>query len=138
VVTFSIYTSQEGGDPLWQESQTVQTDGARRLYTVLLGSTEKEGLPLEVFSNGRAQWLGVTAQGEKEQARVLLWAVPVRLESGGCGHGGRQASVSFVLYEDLAKAMEKQTASIVLATPGAILGGDSVRSFTTKQSARPG
>jgi len=134
-VTFGIYTSQEGGDPLWRESQTVQTDEQGR-YTVLLGSTEKEGLPLEVFSNGRAQWLGVEVQGEKEQARVLLWAVPYALKAADADTVGGKPLSSFVLYEDLSKAIEKQTAPILLAMPSAIPSSDGSKSPTLSGSSR--
>src|SRR5512135_2450754 len=45
-LTLSLYAEQEGGEPLWRESQTVQTDEQGH-YSVLLGATEEEGLPLE-------------------------------------------------------------------------------------------
>jgi hypothetical protein len=35
-ITFSIYNAQEGGAPLWMETQNVQADG-RGNYTVQLG-----------------------------------------------------------------------------------------------------
>ena len=50
-LTLSLYAEQEGGDPLWRESQTIQTDEQGR-YTLLLGATEEEGLPLEFFTSG--------------------------------------------------------------------------------------
>jgi hypothetical protein len=133
-ITFSIYTLQEGGDPLWRESQTVQTDEQGR-YTVLLGATEKEGLPLEVFSNGRAQWLGVEMQGQKEQARVLLWAVPYALKAADADTVGGKPLSSFVLYEDLSKIIERQSAPIVLATSAAILGSNAPKSLTLDGSS---
>ena len=131
-ITFGIYTSQEGGDPLWRESQTVQTDEQGR-YTVLLGSTEKEGLPLEVFSNGRAQWLGVEVQGEKEQARVLLWAVPYALKAADADTVGGKPLSSFVLYADLARAVENNNLFAVIAAQGGIPGGGNP--ITSRSSA---
>ena len=53
-VTFSLYELQEGGAPLWSESQKVQLDEQGH-YTVLLGSTQPEGLPLDLFTSGKAQ-----------------------------------------------------------------------------------
>src|SRR5579859_4276249 len=50
-VTFSLYTFQEGGRPLWLETQKVQLDEQGR-YTVLLGATQPEGLPLDLFTSG--------------------------------------------------------------------------------------
>ncbi len=115
-VTFSLYASQEGGDPLWRESQVVQSDEQGR-YTVLLGATEKVGMPLEVFGTGKAQWLGIQPEGQEEQARVLLMAVPYALKAADADTVGGKPLSSFVLYEDLAKAEEKsRTASVIIGT----------------------
>src|SRR5262249_14392870 len=46
-VTFALYDAQSGGQLLWSEKQSVQCDEQGH-YTVLLGSTQQEGLPLEV------------------------------------------------------------------------------------------
>src|SRR5262245_43843661 len=46
VVTLSIYADREGGAPLWQELQTVTVDNGGR-FSLLLGSTLPDGLPLE-------------------------------------------------------------------------------------------
>jgi hypothetical protein len=50
-VTFAIYKDQSEGAPLWMETQNVQAD-ARGNYTVQLGATRSDGLPLELFSSG--------------------------------------------------------------------------------------
>src|SRR5262249_2124459 len=47
-VTFAVYGEQEGGAALWLETQNVELDEQGR-YTVLLGGTKSEGLPLELF-----------------------------------------------------------------------------------------
>ena len=99
-VTFALYSDQEGGAPLWLETQNVQLDEQGR-YAVLLGSTASEGMPLEVFSAEGARWLGVQPQGQPEQPRVLLVAVPFALKAAEAETlGGRSAS-EFVLAEDL-------------------------------------
>ena len=79
-ITFSLYKDQQGGSPLWVETQNVQADGAGH-YTAMLGSATTEGVPLEVFSSGEAQWLGVQIQGQPTQARVLLVSVPYALKA---------------------------------------------------------
>ncbi|MGO9270630.1 MAG: tail fiber domain-containing protein [Terriglobia bacterium] len=81
-LSFSLYELQEAGSPLWSESQKVQLDEQGR-YTVLLGATQPEGLPLDLFTSGRALWLGVQPQlpGATEQPRVLLVAVPYALKA---------------------------------------------------------
>jgi trimeric autotransporter adhesin len=79
-VTFALYKEQEGGAPLWIETQNVTLD-ARGNYTVSLGSSKADGLPADLFSSGEARWLGVTVSGETEQPRVLLLSVPYALKA---------------------------------------------------------
>src|SRR5579863_6133957 len=79
-VTFSLYKDQEGGAPLWMETQNVQPDKAGR-YSVMLGSATSHGLPAGTFASGEARWLGGQAQGQAEQARTLLMSVPYALKA---------------------------------------------------------
>lgn len=61
-ITFALYADQEGGTPLWLETQNVEVDPEGR-YTALLGVTSAEGLPLELFTSGEARWLEITGRG---------------------------------------------------------------------------
>lgn len=79
-ITFALYKDQQGGAPLWQETQNVTLDASGR-YTVQLGSTLPGGLPLDVFISGEARWLGVQAEGQVEQPHVLLLSVPYALKA---------------------------------------------------------
>jgi hypothetical protein len=74
-VTFAIYKLQEGGAPVWMETQNVTPD-ANGQYSMLLGSATATGLPSDLFSQQEQRWLGVQVQGQAEQARVLLVSVP--------------------------------------------------------------
>ncbi len=74
-VTFAIYKQQDGGAPLWQETQNVTPD-ANGQYNVMLGSTKSEGVPADLFSDQDQRWLGVKVEGQPEQARVLMVSVP--------------------------------------------------------------
>jgi hypothetical protein len=92
--TFSLYELQEGGSPLWSESQKVQLDEQGH-YIVLLGATSSAGLPLDLFTSGKALWLGVQPQlsGAGELPRVLLVAVPYALKASDSDTlGGKPAS----------------------------------------------
>jgi hypothetical protein len=138
-ITFSLYAGQEGGDALWRESQTVQTDEQGH-YTVLMGSTQNGGLPLELFGTGKAQWLGVEVQGEEEQPRAVLVAVPYALKAADADTVGGKPLSSFVLYEDLEKAPEKMvTASEIIAqgTSSGAAGSTGSRSSLTAGGAKP-
>ena len=95
-VTFSIYKQQDGGAPVWMETQNVTIDAAGN-YSVLLGSTTAAGLPGDLFSQQEQRWLGVQVQGQAEQPRVLLVSVPYALKAQEAETlGGKNAS-DFVL-----------------------------------------
>ena len=79
-VIFALYKDQTGGAPLWQEVQNVAVDASGH-YNSLLGARSATGIPLELFSNGEARWLGVQAEGQPEQPRVLLVSVPYALKA---------------------------------------------------------
>jgi hypothetical protein len=91
-VTFAFYSSQTDGPPLWLETQNVQPDKNGH-YTVLLGSTKPEGLPMDLFISEQAQWVGVQPEGQNEQPRVLLVSAPYALKAGDAETlGGKPAS----------------------------------------------
>ena len=64
-LTFAVYREPEDATPLWVESQAVLLDAGGR-FTALLGATQAEGLPADLFVSGEARWLGVRAQGRPE------------------------------------------------------------------------
>ncbi len=95
-VTFLIYKDEEGGAPLWLETQTVRPDRTGH-YTVQLGTASAHGLPSEVFLNGEGRWLAVQVSGEAEQPRVLLVAVPYALKAADAETLGGLPLSAFVL-----------------------------------------
>jgi hypothetical protein len=96
-ITFSLYEEQEGGSPLWSEIQNVQLDEQGR-YTVQLGYMQADGLPLDLFTTGKARWLGVQPQlsGIAEQPRVLLVGVPYALKAADADTLGGQPASAFL------------------------------------------
>ena len=92
--TLSVYRDQTGGNALWQEIQNVALD-ADGHFSVLMGSTQNDGIPLELFTSGEPRWLGVqfNRPGESEQPRVLLASVPYALKASDADTlGGKPAS----------------------------------------------
>ena len=79
-VTFSLYSEQTGGSALWQETQNVTADSNGH-YSAVVGSTQPQGIPTQLFTTGEARWLGVRPQGQAEQARVLLVSAPYALKA---------------------------------------------------------
>jgi hypothetical protein len=80
-VTLALYNKQADGPALWQETQNVTADSDGR-FVVLLGATSPTGLPIDLFTTGQAQWLGVQAAGQPEQPRSFLSSVPYALANG--------------------------------------------------------
>jgi len=122
-VTLAVYRDQEGGDPLFQETQNavIRQDGR---YDILLGSTTAGELPLDLFATGEPRWLGVRfhRNGEPEQRRVQLTSVPYALKSGDAATlGGRPAS-----DYALATAVAGHDARAVSAQPSTVSGAADV------------
>jgi len=127
-VTVAIYADQEGGTPVWQETQSVVVDERGR-YSLVLGATRRDGIPVAVFASG-AQWLGILfeREGEVERARVRLTSVPYALRASDADTlGGHPAS-------DYLLATTATTAEVRTATRAT--SQDS--SLTTTQNVQPG
>lgn len=95
-VTFYLYKDEQGGSPLWIETQNVTPDKYGH-YAVVLGSTTSQGLPTDLFASGQARWLAVQAEGQAEQPRVLLVSVPYALKAGDAQTIGGLPASAFLL-----------------------------------------
>jgi len=95
-INFALYKEQNSTDPLWQETQNVRLDFAGH-YSLLLGATKEEGLPLDVFSSGEAHWLGIQPEGQTEQPRILLLSVAYALKAADADTLGGKPASAFVL-----------------------------------------
>jgi len=141
-VTFYLYQEQQGGAPLWMETQNVQPDKTGH-YSVLLGSTTSQGLPASIFTSGEAHWLGVQVQGQDEQPRVLLVSAPYALKAGDAETLGGKSLSAFVLNETQATASSGSSAPTQTAVgsnpktslkPGAspTVGGSGTTDYVAK------
>jgi hypothetical protein len=95
-VTFLLYSSEDGGNPLWMETQNI-TPSKNGQYTVTLGVTTAQGLPSDLFANGEARWLGVQVVGQPELPRVLLVSVPYSMKAGDAQTLGGLPASAFML-----------------------------------------
>ncbi|PYQ52966.1 MAG: hypothetical protein DMF59_03080, partial [Acidobacteria bacterium] len=95
-VTFSIYKEQSDTTPLWVSTQNVTIDEYGR-FTVLLGGSEENGLPLDLFTSGEAHWLGVQRIPERERERIMLASVPYALKAADAETLGGKPLSAFVL-----------------------------------------
>src|SRR5262249_37831084 len=133
-VSFFLYKDQEGGAPLWTELQNLQLDDQGR-YSVLLGSTQGGGGPIELFTSGEPRWLGVQLQapGEEEKPRVLLVSVPYALKAADADMLGGKPASAYLLSPAAEGPAEKGSVSGPLkGVPGKKLsaGSDSVSTLT--------
>lgn len=102
-VTFALYKDEQGGAPLWLETQNVTADKTGH-YSVMLGSTTNTGLPADIFIAGEARWLAVEPQGQGEQPRALLLSVPYALKAGDAQTLGGLPASAFVQATSTAKS----------------------------------
>src|SRR5580704_10353171 len=103
-LTFSLYTSQQGGEPLWTETQNSVPLDPTGHYSVQLGITKPNGVPTALFTTGEARWLGVRIAEQAEQPRVLLLSVPYALKAGDAATIGGLPPSAFVLAAPLSGA----------------------------------
>jgi hypothetical protein len=115
-VTFLLYREQQGGAPLWMETQNVAPDRAGR-YSVQLGATTSNGIPANVFQTGEARWLAVQIAGEAEQTRVMLVAVPYAMKAADADTvGGLPASAFVLAVPTISSNLGSDGASLVSAS----------------------
>src|ERR1700745_3259236 len=108
--TFAIYKDQAEGAPLWMETQNIHPD-ARGNYTVQLGASKPQGLPMELFTSGEARWLGVSINGGVEQPRVLLLSVPYALKAADAETVGGLPASAFMLATPSSSISEPTSSS---------------------------
>ena len=96
-LTFSLYAAQQGGEPLWTETQNNVPLDPTGHYSVQLGITQPNGVPTTLFTTGEARWLGVRIAEQPEQPRVLLVSAPYALKAGDAATIGGLPPSAFVL-----------------------------------------
>jgi hypothetical protein len=114
-VTFALYAQQSEGAALWMETQNVEID-AKGNYTVLLGANSAHGVPADLFNSGEARWLGVQAERQVEQPRVLLVSVPYALKAGDAQTLGGLPSSAFLQTQGGSSAVLVPTGTSAAAT----------------------
>jgi hypothetical protein len=134
-VRFLIYADSTGGTPLWQEVQNVGLDPQGH-YDLLLGATESEGIPQDLFASGQPRWLGVLplVPGVEEQPRVLMASVPYALQAQNAQTlGGLPASAfakagttSAVVTSSVVETESANPTATTLAATGAAASSQAV------------
>src|SRR5208283_247409 len=117
-VKFVVYGASTGGTPLWSEAQNVHLDQQEH-YEVMLGASESEGIPMDLFASGEPRWLGVQPllPGQDEQPRILLVSVPYALQAENAQTLGGLPASAFV---KAATAASVTAAGIPVGGAGAV------------------
>jgi hypothetical protein len=118
IVTLAIYAEEKGGAPLWQETQNVTIDGEGH-YTIVLGTTLPDGLPLELFAASEPRWLAMHVErpGEGDQPRVQLTSVPYALRASDADTLGGKPASAYVLADSNASSTGKTAGASDVAAP---------------------
>ncbi|HUO29818.1 MAG TPA: hypothetical protein VMU80_11420 [Bryobacteraceae bacterium] len=131
-ITFSLYSAQQGGEPLWTETQNDIPLDPTGHYSVQLGITQSNGVPTALFTTGEAHWLGVQISGQAEQPRVLLLSVPYALKAGDAATIGGLPPSAFVMANPAQAAMGTAAATSAANAPA------SAKSSTVKANTITG
>jgi hypothetical protein len=132
-VTVAIYSEEQGGTPLWEETQQVAVDSTGR-YSIVLGANQPDGLPLDLFANGEARWLGRSFErpGKGEQTRVLLASVPYALKASDADTlGGRPSSAYALAQTGGKRGTSAMTSSDSVSSPATAGTLNHVGKFVT-------
>jgi len=144
-VTFQIFKDEQGGEPLFTETQTLNLDRAGR-YKAQLGATYPNGISLETFQSGEARWLEVQVAGQSPKPRTLLTSVPYALKAGDATTLGGLPVSAFALAGDAshpatAQAMQNTpapTGTVTSVGSGAGLTGGPITKSGTLSIAKGG
>lgn len=122
-ITFTLYQDENGQNEVWQETQSVSLDAAGH-YSILLGSTNEAGLPIEIFSSGEARWLGIRPDGQAEQPRILFLSVAYALKAADTDMlGGKPASAFVLAGSQNSAALAANDAQVVSQAQVAVSAG---------------
>jgi hypothetical protein len=121
-ITFALYGEQTGGAALWLETQNVNADGIGH-YSVLLGSTNPNGLPPELFTSVEARWVGVQISGQAEQPRTLLVSAPYAFKAADAETIGGLPPSAFVMANPVQAGTGVKTSGATKSTPETFTAG---------------
>jgi hypothetical protein len=124
----SIYEKADDLAPLWQETQNVSLSAQGR-FTVIIGGNASRGLPVDIFANGQARWMGVKVGPDfvRELPRVLLVGVPYALKSASAddaSHLGGRPATDYALTA-AAKRLSPESSAPGAPEPSVIDSGTS-------------
>jgi trimeric autotransporter adhesin len=134
-VTFLLYNAEQGGAPLWLETQNITPDESGH-YAVQLGAATQNGIPAELFTNGEARWLAIQIGGEAEQPRTLLVAVPYAMKAADAQTLGGLPASAFALAAPTAASTARTPAIAPASAPASVIPNTTSDVTTTGGTAQ--
>jgi hypothetical protein len=126
-ISFSLYKDQEGGSPLWMETQNVQADASGH-YTAMLGSASANGVPLSLFSSAEAHWISTQISGHAESPRVMLLSVPYALKAADAETLGGLPASAF-MHANAGGVAAKASSTAAGTVPPAAVTGKGTKNY---------
>ena len=120
--TFQLFKDEQGGEPLWIESQMLALDPSGH-YQVKLGATSAAGLPVDLFASGEGRWLEIQIAGQAPQPRVLLMSVPYAMKAADAATLNGLPASAFMLAGAAQPAQPIATPAVTGATAVTTPGG---------------
>jgi len=114
--TFALYSDQSGGTQLWSERQNINIDSQGH-FTVLLGNSSPEGLPINIFTSGEALWLGISLENGPERLRTMFASVPYALQAASAQTLAGQTADQFVTKDQLGTLLSTAFAPTIKIHP---------------------
>jgi hypothetical protein len=99
-MTFSLYEESSGSAPQWMETQNVTVDRQGN-YSIVLGITKPDGVPVELLSSGLARWLGIRLENNVESPRIVFTSVPFAFHASSADSLANHAATEYVLAQQL-------------------------------------
>jgi hypothetical protein len=137
-LAIAIYDGQDDPAPKWTEYQKVTLDALGR-YRIEFGAAQADGLPPEIFlGTAGPRWIGVTAEGDVEQPRVMLVAVPYAARAASADTIAGTPASSFVLSSTIADEVRTVLHKEGVRTASSNDGGDVSTSAVTANFLQKG
>lgn len=133
-ITFLLYTQQQGGAAVWQETHNVHPSRDGR-YSILVGLLHPEGVPPELFTSMGADWLGVSVDGGPESSRVLLVAVPYAFRALDADSLDGHSASEFVLSSQVAQLIKQQILQRAVVNRSSVLASPETTSSSQELSS---
>ncbi|MBT9558184.1 MAG: hypothetical protein IV100_19280 [Myxococcales bacterium] len=120
-VTFALHTTEEGGEPVWTESRTVDFDDGA--FSVYLG--EQKPFPDGLFRDEPTLWLAIAVDGDFDMNRLALATAPYAAHATTCDEAMDAETLQGWSPDDFAARDHSTAWTDLIGVPADLLDGDA-------------